>query len=76
MTMLALAGIYLFLDVNSPLPFHHLNRHEPWTSYNDEYLTNIFKVIEQFSHYENTLGFFIGNEIISDKISSKVSIFF
>lgn len=74
MSMLAAAGIYLVLDVNSPLPNHHLNRNEPWKTYNDQYLKNIFKVVEQFSYYNNTLGFFAGNEIVNDNISAKVCI--
>lgn len=74
MSMLAAAGIYLVLDVNSPLPNHHLNRYEPWNTYNLDYLENIFKVVEQFSYYNNTLGFFAGNEIVNDMISAKVSI--
>lgn len=72
MSLLALAGIYLVLDVNSPLPNHHLNRYEPWTSYNEAYLQNVFKVIEQFSYYNNTLGFFAGNEVVNDERSAKV----
>lgn len=74
MSLLGLAGIYLVLDVNSPLPNHHLNRYEPWNSYNVEYLENIFKVVEQFSYYNNTLGFFAGNEVVNDKMSAKVSV--
>lgn len=73
MSLLASAGIYLFLDVNSPLSGHHLHRYEPWTTYNDEYLENVFKVVEQFSYYNNTLGFFAGNEIINDESSAKKS---
>lgn len=73
MTMLAKAGIYLFLDVNSPLPHHHLNRYEPWNSYNLYYFENVFKVVEQFSHYNNTLGFIAGNEIVNDPISASVA---
>lgn len=73
MTMLALADIYLILDVNSPLPNQHLNRYEPWTTYNDQYLQHVFKVIEQFSYYNNTLGFFAGNEVINDGLSAKRS---
>lgn len=73
MTMLAQAGIYLFLDVNSPLPHHHLNRYEPWNTYNLYYFENIFKVVEQFSHYNNTLGFIAGNEIVNDPISASVA---
>lgn len=73
MSLLALAGIYLVLDVNSPLLQHHLNRYEPWTSYTEEYLNNVFKVAEQFAHYNNTLGFFAGNEIINDDRSARLS---
>lgn len=73
MTMLASAGIYLILDVNSPLQNQHLNRYEPWTTYNPHYLEHVFKIIEQFGYYNNTLGFFAGNEIINDKKSAQHS---
>lgn len=73
MTLLASAGIYLVLDVNTPQFGHHLNRYEPWTTYTPEYLENVCKVIEQFSHYNNTLGFFAGNEVVNDAISATVS---
>ncbi|RLV90890.1 13-beta-glucanosyltransferase GAS4 [Spathaspora sp. JA1] len=73
MTMLATAGIYLVLDVNSPLPNHHLNRYEPWTTYNLMYMENVFKIVEQFSYYNNTLGFIAGNEVVNDPISASVS---
>lgn len=74
MSLLASAGVYLVLDVNSPLQSHHLNRYEPWTSYNVDYMTNVFKVVDQFSAYNNTLGFFAGNEIVNDEMSAKVCI--
>ncbi|KAK8440646.1 hypothetical protein RJF_1857 [Candidozyma auris] len=70
MTLLASAGIYLVLDVNSPQQARHLNRYEPWSTYTAEYLQNVFKVVEQFGNYNNTLGFFAGNEIVNDKISA------
>ncbi|KAI5952051.1 GAS4 [Candida margitis] len=73
MTMLAAAGIYLVLDVNSPLPNHHLNRYEPWTTYNLFYFENVFKIVQQFSSYNNTLGFLAGNEVINDPISASVA---
>lgn len=73
MTLLAAAGIYLVLDVNSPLENQHLNRYEPWTTYNERYLEHVFKIIDQFSGYNNTLGFFAGNEIVNDKKSAKNS---
>lgn len=74
MSLLAAAGIYLVLDVNSPLPNENLNRYEPWTSYNEFYLEHIFKVVEQFSFYPNTLLFFAGNEVVNDRRSAKASL--
>ncbi|SCV00734.1 LAMI_0G06986g1_1 [Lachancea mirantina] len=73
MTMLAVAGIYLILDVNSPLDNQHLNRYEPWVSYNADYMEHVFKVIDHFGQYNNTLGFFAGNEIINDGLSARRS---
>ncbi|GAV52839.1 hypothetical protein ZYGR_0AI01210 [Zygosaccharomyces rouxii] len=73
MSMLAVAGIYVILDVNSPLQNQHINRYEPWKTYNPMYLEHIFKIVEQFSYYNNTLGFFAGNEIINDKVSAQIS---
>ncbi|XBW38487.1 hypothetical protein QEN19_004077 [Hanseniaspora menglaensis] len=73
MTLLAKAGIYLVLDVNSPLPGQHLNRYEPWTTYSSDYLEHVFKVVDVFSRYNNTLAFFSGNEIVNDKKSARNS---
>ena len=60
------AGIYMILDVNSPLPNTSLNRGAPWESYNTDYLTRIFQVVEAFSPYPNTLAYFSGNEVINE----------
>lgn len=73
MTMMASAGIYLVLDVNSPLPGQHLNRYEPWTTYTTSYLEHVFKVVDVFSKYNNTLAFFAGNEVVNDKRSARNS---
>lgn len=73
MSALAAAGIYLVLDVNSPLPNQHLHATEPWTTYNPEYLEHIFTVMEQFSTYENVLAFLAGNEVVHEKGSEKFS---
>lgn len=73
MSMLAMAGIYLVLDVNSPRVGESLNRYEPWTTYGPDYLQRIFQVVEQFSWYNNTLAFFMGNEIVNDERSAIVS---
>ncbi|KIX00041.1 uncharacterized protein Z518_10968 [Rhinocladiella mackenziei CBS 650.93] len=60
------AGIYMILDVNSPLPNQSLNRGAPWESYNSDYLERVFQVVEGFMHFNNTLGFFSGNEVINE----------
>jgi len=85
MSYLAAAGIYLILDVNSPLDGQHLNRYEPWTTYTKAYLysslvamvliyrTHIFAVIEAFKGYDNFLGVFAGNEVINDDKSAEMS---
>lgn len=70
MSLLAAAGIYLVLDVNSPLEGEHLNRYEPWTTYTEKYISHVFNVVNEFSGYNNTLAFFAGNEIVNDKISA------
>jgi len=64
MAALEAAGIYLVLDVNTPL--YSLNRATPAPSYNTVYLQNIFATIDAFSNYTNTLAFFSGNEVIND----------
>jgi 1,3-beta-glucanosyltransferase GAS3 len=60
------AGIYMILDVNSPLPNQSLNRGAPWESYNSDYLERVFKVVAAFMNFPNTLGFFSGNEVINE----------
>lgn len=67
MTMLAAAGIYLVLDVNSPLEHQHLYDMEPWTTYTPMYLQHIFEVVEVFSGYDNVLAFLSGNEVVHTK---------
>ncbi|KAG5973145.1 hypothetical protein E4U55_000654 [Claviceps digitariae] len=66
------AGIYMLLDVNSPLRGQSLETAQPWASYNEGYLTHIFSVVEAFGNYPNTLLFFSGNEVINDIPSAKV----
>jgi len=66
------AGIYMILDVNSPLPNQSLDRASPWNSYNSAYLTRVFKVVEDFMHFNNTLGFFSGNEVINEDSVAQV----
>jgi 1,3-beta-glucanosyltransferase GAS3 len=66
------AGIYMLIDVNSPLPNESLNAGEPWTSYDSDYLERTFGVVEAFKNYPNTLLFFAGNEDINDYKSGGV----
>lgn len=68
MNALADAGIYLVLDVNTPL--YSLNRATPGPSYNDVYLQSLFATIDSFHGYSNTLAFFSGNEVVNDGPSS------
>lgn len=63
MQQLADAGIYLVLDVNTPL--YSLSRTSPGESYNPTYLQSIFATIDAFAGYNNTLLFFSGNEVIN-----------
>lgn len=66
------AGIYVILDVNSPLGGQSINRYDPESTYNAWYMSRVFKVIESFRTYSNVLGFFIGNEVINDSKSAKI----
>ncbi|KAI2632207.1 glycoside hydrolase family 72 protein [Hypoxylon sp. NC1633] len=58
------AGMYMILDVNSPLAGESLNSGAPWESYYAAYLNRTFAVVEAFKSYPNTLAFFSGNEVI------------
>ncbi|CAM1504017.1 Fc.00g016080.m01.CDS01 [Cosmosporella sp. VM-42] len=60
------AGMYMMIDVNSPLPGEALQSKNPWESYYMEYLNRTFAVVEAFSNYPNTLLFFSGNEVIDN----------
>lgn len=59
-------GIYMLIDVNSPLPNESLNPKDLTSSYNSEYLKRIFGVVEAFHNFPNTLGYFGGNEVMND----------
>jgi hypothetical protein len=60
------AGMYMILDVNSPLVGESITSFEPWTSYYEAYSNRTFAIAEAFSNYPNTLLFFSGNEVIND----------
>lgn len=59
-------GIYMLLDVNSPLPNESLNPKDLRNSYNPDYLKRVFAVVEAFHNFPNTLGFFSANEVLND----------
>ncbi|KAG0651470.1 Glucan elongating glucanosyltransferase 2, partial [Hyphodiscus hymeniophilus] len=59
-------GIYMLIDVNSPLAGESIDRGSPGTSYDSSYLNRTFAVVEAFKSYPNTLLFFAGNEVIND----------
>ncbi|KND94085.1 1,3-beta-glucanosyltransferase gel2 [Tolypocladium ophioglossoides CBS 100239] len=65
------AGIYMIIDVNSPLVGEAITSFEPWTSYYMAYLNHTFAVVEAFGNYPNTLLYFSGNEVINDLPSAK-----
>ena len=71
MAALAAAGIYLVLDVNTPL--YSLRRDQPAVSYNSQYLQNVFATIDAFANYTNTLAFFSGNEVINDDTTTSAA---
>lgn len=52
------AGIYMIIDVNSPLPGESIDRSNPKGTYTTTYLKRAFAVVEAFKNYPNTLGFF------------------
>ncbi|KAI1403488.1 glycoside hydrolase family 72 protein [Hypoxylon fuscum] len=58
------AGMYMIIDVNSPLAGESLNSGAPWESYYAAYLNRTFAIVEAFKSYPNTLAFFSGNEVI------------
>ncbi|KAI1839825.1 hypothetical protein JX265_005109 [Neoarthrinium moseri] len=60
------AGMYMILDVNSPLAGESINSEAPWESYYAGYLNRTFAIVDNFKGYPNTLAFFSGNEVISN----------
>ncbi|KAI1432145.1 glycolipid anchored surface protein [Xylaria sp. CBS 124048] len=60
------AGMYMLIDVNSPLVGESLTSFEPWTSYYEAYVNRTFAIVENFKNYPNLLAFFSGNEVINN----------
>lgn len=71
MSQLADAGIYVLLDVN--IPEASISRSDASCSYNTMYLEEVFASVNAMAKYDNTLGFFAGNEVINDKPSSSAA---
>ncbi|KAK6203596.1 glycolipid-anchored surface protein 5 precursor [Scheffersomyces amazonensis] len=64
MNLLANNGIYVVLDVN--IPYASIARNDPSCSYNTDYLQEVLATVANFAVYNNTLGFWAGNEVIND----------
>ncbi|TKX25457.1 hypothetical protein C1H76_2105 [Elsinoe australis] len=71
MSIFDMAGIYVVLDVNSPLAGESIDRSNPAGTYTSDYLSHIFAVVEAFKNYPNLLAFFAGNEVINDLPTAK-----
>ncbi|KAI9158584.1 1,3-beta-glucanosyltransferase gel2 [Paramyrothecium foliicola] len=65
------AGMYMMIDVNSPLVGEALASKEPWTTYYKAYLNRTFAIAEAFGNYPNTLLYFSANEVIHDVPSAE-----
>lgn len=65
------AGMYMMLDVNSPLPGEAISSYNPWETYYMEYLNRTFAIVEAFSAFPNTLLFYSANEVINDVPTAK-----
>ena len=66
-------GIYMFIDVNSPLPNQSLDPGHLVNSYSSTYLTHIFGVVEAFGPYPNTLAFISANEVMNTVATGQTS---
>jgi hypothetical protein len=50
----------MILDVNSPLPGESINRGAPWESYNSDYLTRVFGIVENFKNCTSKIPNIVG----------------
>ncbi|PMD52703.1 glycoside hydrolase family 72 protein [Hyaloscypha bicolor E] len=63
------AGIYVMVGLASPLT--GINRTSPaWTT---SQLSSFSAVMDNFASFDNTLGFFVGNEVVNDMTVSDVA---
>ncbi|QEU60924.1 Gas5 [Kluyveromyces lactis] len=73
MQLLEKAGIYLILDLNTPGA--SISRISPQCSYNADYLQSVFATVDEFVSYNNTLGFFAGNEVINSENTTNTAVY-
>lgn len=73
MSIFNAAGIYVVLDVSSPLGGESIARYDPESTYNKNLLNRIWGIVDAFKGYPNVLGFFAGNEVVDDAMSAQVS---
>ena len=71
MQMLANAGIYVISDLGNPTV--SINRDNP--QWNEELYVRYAGVIDMFSNYTNTIGFFAGNEVSNAPNNTAASAF-
>ncbi|KAF9585200.1 1,3-beta-glucanosyltransferase gas1 [Lunasporangiospora selenospora] len=69
MKYLADAGIYLILDL--AVPKHSIVRNNP--EYTVDIWNNVRKTVDAFKSFPNTLGFFVGNEVTNDNLTTVAS---
>lgn len=71
MQMLSDAGIYIIADLGEPK--NSINRDSP--QWNQEIYSRYTAVVDTFSKYSNTLGFFAGNEVTNAPNNTEASAF-
>lgn len=73
MSALSDAGIYVIADLSAPDDGDSINRDSP--SWNTALYARYTAVIDNLAQYDNTLGFFAGNEVTNNKTNSGASAF-
>lgn len=74
MDQLAEAGIYVILDVNIPRALIARDQGAN-CSYNTLYLNEVLATVRIMSQYNNTMGFFAGNEVINDADTTAAALY-
>ncbi|KAK5089594.1 hypothetical protein LTR70_007217 [Exophiala xenobiotica] len=63
MNAFASAGIYLWVDLDSFKTYIRLGAEPSWTQNKSDFFR---AVMDNFQQYDNTAGFFVGNEVLND----------